>query len=166
MSFLDIDERILALAEKIDIVISPIVDPKVFPERVDVTLVEGAVSNTEDVHRAKLVRERSNLVIAFGDCAITGNVPAMRNTYDVRELFERAYVENATFPPTPAERRAKRPVRLLPPLEPRARPLHEIVKVDLFLPGCPPPADAIHFVIAELLEGRVANPSQLTRFGK
>ena len=139
MSFLDIDERILGLAEKIDLVISPVVDPKVFPESVDVTLVEGAVSNAEDVHRAKLVRERSKFVISFGDCAVTGNVPAMRNTYDVNALFERAYVENATFPPTAAERRAKRPVRMLPPLQPRARPVHEIIKVDLFFQDVPRP---------------------------
>jgi NAD-reducing hydrogenase small subunit len=165
MSFLDMDERIIALAEKIEIVVSPVVDPKVFPEGVDVTLVEGAVSSSEDVHRAELLRARSKFVISFGDCAVTGNVPAMRNAYGLNELFKRAYEENATWPPSAAERRRNRPTRHLPTLQRKARPLHELIKVDLFLPGCPPPADAIHHVVTELLAGRVVDTTTLTRFG-
>lgn len=165
MSFLDTDERILALADSIEIVVSPMVDAKVFPEHVDVTLIEGAVSSSEDVHRASLVRARSKVVVCLGDCAVTGNVAAMRNPYEVEELFARAYEENVTWPEAAADRRTRRPQRLLPALERRARPVHEIIKVDLFLPGCPPPSDAIHFVITELLAGRIANTSPLTRFG-
>ena len=166
MSLLDLDERLLILADKIDLVCSPIVDPKEFPTNVDLTLVEGAVSSHHDLEKALLIRERSKFVISFGDCATTGNVPAMRNTYEVEELFRRAYIENADWPDTPEARKARLPVLNVPALEKIAHPLHEIIKVDLFVPGCPPPADAIWFVLTEFLEGRVPDVSKLTRFGK
>lgn len=166
MSFLDLDERLIELAEKVEIVCSPVVDPKEFPKDVDVTLVEGAVSSRHDHERAQLIRERSKLVVSLGDCAITGNVPAMRNAYEVEELFQRAYVENGTWPETAEARRARLPVIAVPPHERLARPLHEYIQVDLFVPGCPPPADAIWYVLTELLAGRMPDPSGLTRFGK
>ena len=79
MSFLDLDERLLELAPRLELVYSPIADAKVFPEGVDVTLVEGAVCNEEHLEMARRVRARSRLVVAFGDCAVTGNVTAIRN---------------------------------------------------------------------------------------
>jgi NAD-reducing hydrogenase small subunit len=166
MSLMDLDERLLVLADLVDIVCSPVVDPKEFPENVDLTLVEGAVSSHHDLEKARLIRQRSKLVISLGDCAVTGNVPAMRNTYEVEELFRRAYVENGTWPDTPEARKARLPVLNVPPHERIARPLHEVIKVDLYVPGCPPPADAIWFVLTELLAGRSPDPSALTRFGK
>ena len=166
MSFLDLDERLLILAEKVDVVCSPVVDPKEFPMGVDLTLVEGAVSSHHDLEKALLIRARSKFVISLGDCAVTGNVPAMRNTFEVEELFRRAYIENAQWPETEESRRASLPVLNVPVHERIARPLHEVIKVDLYVPGCPPPADAIWFVLTELLEGRVPDPSALTRFGK
>ncbi|MCC7146382.1 MAG: hypothetical protein IT443_08045 [Phycisphaeraceae bacterium] len=161
MSFLDIDERLVALSSLIDIVYSPVVDPKDFPTDVDVTLVEGAVSSEEDLHKIQVIRQRTKILISLGDCAVTGNVPAMRNSYEPAELLARAYVENAQSPDS-----RQPPTRGLPALRPKAQPVHELVKVDLYLPGCPPPADAIHFVVAELLAGRTPDPSQLTRFGR
>ncbi len=166
MSFLDMDERILILANAVDVVYSPVVDPKEFPASVDITIIEGAVSSVEDAHKAELIRARSKFVISLGDCAVTGNVPAMRNPYSPKELFERAYVENATEPADANARRMKLPVVGVPALRPHATPVHEVIKVDLFVPGCPPPADAIWFVLTELLAGRVPDPSALTRFGK
>lgn len=166
MSLLDLDERLILLADKVDIVCSPVVDPKGFPENVDLTLVEGAVSSHHDLEKARLIRRRSKLVISLGDCAVTGNVPAMRNAYEVEALFQRAYIENAQYPETPESRRARLPVINVPPHEKIARPLHEVIPVDLFVPGCPPPADAIWFVLTELLAGRMPDPSGLTRFGK
>ncbi len=160
MSFLDMDERLIDLVDKVDIVYSPVIDPKQFPPDVDVTLVEGAVSSDEDVEKIKLIRRRTKVLIALGDCAVTGNVPAMRNPFKREQLMDRAYVENATSP-----HGRKGPDKYVPPLQPHARPLHEWVDVDLHLPGCPPPADAIHFVISELLAGRMPEPSQVTRFG-
>lgn len=158
MSFLDIDERVIELAGLVDVVHSPVVDPKDFPEDVAVTLVEGAVSSEHDLHLAHVIRERSKLVVSLGDCAVTSNVPSMRNPYKDTVLLDRAYVENAAVNPG-------HPSEGVPPLCKKARPLHEVIDVDLFLPGCPPPADAIHFAITEVLAGRIPEPSSLTRFG-
>jgi NAD-reducing hydrogenase small subunit len=166
MSLLDLDERLVTLAGAVDIVCSPVVDPKEFPKDVDVTLVEGAVSSAHDLHKALLIRERSKVVVSLGDCAVTGNVPAMRNPYEVEELFRRAYIENAQWPETPEQRKAKLPVINVPPHERIARPLHEVIKVDLYVPGCPPPADAIWYVLTEFLAGRTPDVAKLTRFGK
>ncbi|MGC9259904.1 MAG: NADP oxidoreductase [Phycisphaerae bacterium] len=166
MSLMDLDERLIDLAGLVDVVHSPVVDPKEFPQSVDLTLVEGAVSSEEDLHKARIIRARSKMVIALGDCAVTGNVPAMRNCWDRSDLFDRAYVENAQEPPTPEMRKAALPVVVVPALRPHATPLHEVIKVDLFLPGCPPPADAIWYVLTELLAGRTPVSAGVSRFGK
>ena len=158
MSFLDIDERILALAEKADLVYSPLVDAKVFPENVDITLVEGAVSNEDDLHKIQIVREHTKTLISLGDCAVTANVPAMRNPFFTKEIYDRAYRENVTFDPGT-------PNQVVPRLLPYARPVHEIVPVDVFVPGCPPSAEVIFYVLTELLEGRKPELSARTRFG-
>jgi NAD-reducing hydrogenase small subunit len=81
MSFLDMDERLVELFQQADLVYSPLVDLKEFPEEVDITLVEGAVSSEEDLHKIRMVRERTKILVAFGDCAVTGNVPSMRNPF-------------------------------------------------------------------------------------
>ena len=158
MSFLDIDERLLALADKIDLVYSPLVDAKVFPENVDLTLVEGAVSNEDDLHKLKLVRSRSRLLLALGDCAVTSNVPGMRNYFSRDDLLRRAYLENASF-------NQSIPTEAIPRLLPKSRPVHEVVKVDFFVPGCPPHADTIFDALATLLEGRLPDPGNTLRFG-
>lgn len=161
MSFLDLDERLIAIAEAVDVVHSPVVDPKDFPHDVTMTLVEGAVSSDHDLELAHIMRERSKLLVSLGDCAVTSNVPSMRNPYKDQVLLDRAYVENADV----AQGHPRTGERGVPPLQVKARPLHEIVHVDLFLPGCPPPADAIHHAITEVLAGRMPEPSTLTRFG-
>ena len=158
MSLLDTDERLLELTERADLVYSPIVDTKEFPEHVDVCLVEGAVSSEEDLHKIKMVRERTTTLIAFGDCAVTSNVPGMRNPIGVPPLFERAYVENATT-------NKQLPSSVVPKLLPTARPVHRVVKVDVFLPGCPPDADLIYSMLDDLLAGRVPNVAG-ARFGR
>jgi len=158
MSFLDIDERLLTVAAKADLVYSPLVDAKIFPEDVDITLVEGAVSSEEDLHKIQMIRERTKTLVSLGDCAVTSNVPGMRNSFGVKAVCERAYRENVTLDPgTPQE--------VVPRLLPRVRPVHEVVPVDVFVPGCPPSADVIFYVLAELLEGRVPQPGTKTRFG-
>ena len=93
MSFLDMDERLLALAEKADLVYSPLVDNKIFPEEVDITLVEGAVSNEEDLHKIQMVRARTKILVSLGDCAVTANVPGMRNPFLTSEVYDRAYAK-------------------------------------------------------------------------
>lgn len=159
MSLLDIDEKLIDLASQVQLVHSPIMDVKEFPENVDVTLVEGAVSSEEDLHKIHIIRQRTKILVSLGDCAVTGNVPSMRNLFNVPAVLDRAYRENAAQSSGP-------PTQVIPSLCPRVRPVHELVKVDVFVPGCPPPAEAIFFVISELLAGRIPDPSQLTRFGK
>jgi NAD-reducing hydrogenase small subunit len=158
MSFLDIDERLLALAESAELVYSPLVDAKVFPEDVDLTLVEGAVSTEEDLHKIKMVRQKTKVLVSLGDCAVTANVPSMRNPFAVKDVYDRAYRENVTLNPSI-------PDHVIPRLLPLARPIHEFVSVDVFVPGCPPSADTIFYVVSELLAGRQPELSSITRFG-
>ena len=158
MSLLDIDERIIELVEKVDIVYSPIIDVHEFPENVDVALVEGAVSSDEDEEKARKIRERTKILISFGDCAVTANVPSMRNYFRLDDLYNRAYIENAAL-------NQQVPSTRVPLLLKKTRPLHEVVKVDIFLPGCPPRPDIIHFMLTELLEGRMPDLTGMTRFG-
>ena len=158
MSFLDLDERLLEIPEKAELVYSPLVDRKEFPEGVDIALVEGAVSNEEDLRKIRLVRERSKILVSLGDCAVTSNVPGMRNPFLTDDVYARAYIENVTLDPGV-------PLQVIPRLLPFARPVHEIVAVDVFVPGCPPSADVIFLALSELLEGRTPNLSAKTRFG-
>lgn len=153
MSLLDMDERLLELAEHIDIVYSPIVDTKIFPEQVDLTLVEGSVSSEDDLEKIKNIRLHTRLLVAMGDCAVTGNVPSMRNPFGYEKVLQHIYLRDA-------------PREIVPLLLPRVLPVHQVVTVDVFLPGCPPPADVIYFTLTELLAGRTPELSQYTRFGK
>lgn len=147
MSLLDMDAAIIPLARKIDIVYGPLVDAQEIPTDVDVTLVEGAVSSQEDVSRIQNIRAHTHILIALGDCAVTSNVPAMRNTVPVNKLLQRVYVDGA-------QEGKVIPTEGVPQLLKHARPVHEFVKVDYHLPGCPPPAKTIAGVITDLLEGR------------
>jgi NAD-reducing hydrogenase small subunit len=158
MSILDIDETIATVAQKADLVYGPLVDAQSFPEDVDVTLVEGAVSNQDDLEKIQYVRQHTRLLVALGDCAITSNVPGMRNSVPVKKLLERIYVEGA-------DADARVATEGVPPLLKHAIPLHEVVKVDLHVPGCPPTADSIRFVLGELLDGRVPELNSKVRFG-
>ena len=158
MSFLDMDEHLLEIADKIELVYSPLVDNKDFPEMVDVTLVEGAVSNENDLHKIQYIRGRTKLLLSLGDCAVTGNVPSMRNLFGVDEVMQRAYYDNATI-------NAQTPNLVIPPLLPKVRPVHQVVKVDLLAPGCPPNARTIRYVIDELLAGKMPDLSEIWRFG-
>jgi NAD-reducing hydrogenase small subunit len=158
MSFLDIDERILELIDKVDLVFSPLVDVKTFPDEVDVTLVEGAVASEEDREKIKKIRAHTKTLVSLGDCAVTANVPSMRNSFKLDAVFDRAYRENATI-------NQQIPSVAVPKLLKRVGPVHEVVDVDVFVPGCPPSADAIYFVLTELIAGRKPDMNQVSRFG-
>ena len=150
MSLLDMDETIVAVAQKADLVYGPLVDAQVFPEGVDVTLVEGAVSSQDDLEKIQLVRSRSRLVVALGDCAITGNIPALRNQFKLEDVVARGFVE------TESTQIGEIPGNsILPRLLKKVRPIQEFVKVDAHIPGCPPDADTIWYVLTELLAGRM-----------
>ncbi|HXX99348.1 MAG TPA: hypothetical protein VEI54_00410 [Candidatus Limnocylindrales bacterium] len=158
MSLLDMDAAIISLARKIDLVYGPLVDAQEFPEGVDVVLVEGAVSSQEDLNKLHKIRQRSHVLVSLGDCAVTGNVPAMRNSVPVSKLLHRIYVDGAQEGKTV-------PVDRVPTLLKQARPLREFVKVDFYLPGCPPPSKAIASFITDLLEGRKSEASSKVKFG-
>jgi NAD-reducing hydrogenase small subunit len=155
MSFLDLDEWLFELAKHVDVVFSPVgSDVKEFPEGVDVCLVEGAVANADNLELALQLRKRTRLVVSFGDCAVTGNVPALRNLWSGvdggsrQSVLDRGYLEladtGAQHPHAPG---------IVPELLERVLPLHEVIPVDLYLPGCPPSADRIREAIAPLLRG-------------
>jgi len=158
MSLLDMDAGIISLGRKIDLVYGPLVDAQEFPDEVDVTLVEGAVSSQDDLARIQKIRQRTNVLVSLGDCAVTGNVPGMRNSIPVAKLLQRIYVDGA-------DEKKVIPSDRVPPLLKEARPVREFVKVDICLPGCPPPSRAIFGVINDLLEGKKPAASQKVKFG-
>ncbi|MCL1970879.1 MAG: oxidoreductase [Candidatus Bathyarchaeota archaeon] len=159
MSFLDQDERIVDLAKRIQVVYSPLVDVKEFPEDVEVTLIEGSVANEEQLEVLKDVRAKSRVLISLGDCAVTGNVTALRNSWENsdKEVLERAYKSSEDL-------QAAVP-NMVPKLLIRAKPLHEVVKVDFYIPGCPPSADLINYVLTELLAGKTPNMEGKAKYG-
>lgn len=162
MSLLDTDERLLDLLGRADLVYSPLVDAKVFPQLVDVTLVEGAVSTDEDLARIRNVRAHTTTLVAFGDCAVTTNVPGMRNPFGGtagQPLYQRAYVDNVTIA-------GPMPTVGLPRHLPRTLPVHKVVPVDVLLPGCPPSADLIYDTLTALLDGRAPDVARTARFGR
>ncbi|MDE2027553.1 MAG: NADP oxidoreductase [Candidatus Omnitrophica bacterium] len=155
MSLLDIDERILEVVKLADIVKCPIVDQKEFPQ-VDVALVEGSVTSDEHLHELLHVRKQATCLVALGDCAVTANVTGMRNYLKKEEVLNYAYVEAASN-----DKEGKMPQHpALLKLHEKVVPLQEVVHVDYVIPGCPPSADTIFYVLAELLNDRVPNLEQ------
>lgn len=147
MSFLDIDERLLELAALVDFDRSPITDIKHCSQRCDVALVEGGVCNAENVHVLRELRANSKMVVALGACAVNGGLPAQRNHLDVGQCLRQVYRTpdgSAAIPNDPE----------LPLLLDKVYPINEIVRVDYFLPGCPPSGDTIWKFMTDLLTGR------------
>lgn len=161
MSFLDLNETLLALADRADLVYSPIADIKEFPANVDVTLVEGAVANVDHEELAHQIRRNSRIVVSFGDCAITGNVTSLRNRLGVPDLLNAVYHEGPGQAPRGGEAD-----RVMPALLTRVVPLHEIIEVDAYVPGCPPEPERIWAAVSALLEGKpVTLPADMRTFG-
>ena len=150
MSLLDIDERILQVLELAEIRATPITDLKEPDEKgVDVGILEGSVNNTANEEVALRMRKRCKVLVALGDCAVFGGVPAMRNFFSIEEALKRAYVETES---TDSEGKIPGDAELAVPT--RVRALQDVVPVDVFVPGCPPDADTIFYVLSELAQGR------------
>ncbi len=156
MSVLDIDERILPLIDLVEFNRSPIDDIKRITKPVDVGLIEGGCCNSENVETLRHFRENCKLLVSVGECAIIGGLPAMRNAIPVRECLEEAYLKSPTAEPG---NRVIPNDEELPVILDKVYPCHEVVKIDAFLPGCPPPADLIWEALTAILEGR---PLKLT----
>jgi NAD-reducing hydrogenase small subunit len=164
MSFLDLDEFLFDVAEAVDVVYSPVAsDIKEYPENVDVCLVEGAIANEENLELLLKIRQRTKFLISFGDCAVTANVPAMRNMLNGTDpVLKRCYLElsddSGQIPKDPD---------IVPELLEKVQPIHHVVDVDLFLPGCPPSAQRIKDAIAPLLKGEkpVMEGREMIKFG-
>ncbi len=151
MSLLDMDERIAKIAELVDLRATPITDFKE-PDAtgVDVGVLEGGINNSSNEEVAHRMRSRCKILVALGDCAVFGGVPAMRNFFTIEESLRRAYVETES---TDESGRIPDDPELAVPTKVRA--LHEVVPVDVFVPGCPPDADTIFYVLSELAQGRI-----------
>ena len=157
MSLLDVDEVIIDLANVLEFTATPITDVKEFPE-VTLGIIEGAIGNEHDEHVARDLRAKCKILMVLGDCACYGGIVGMRNLFSTEDILYRYYhTESTTGDIIPGSED-------LPPLT-KVRSINEVVKVDCFVPGCPPSAKAIHYAISELLEGRIpVIPSEIMRF--
>jgi NAD-reducing hydrogenase small subunit len=158
MSVLDLDAAIIPILRKVEIVYGPLVDAQEFPEDVDVTLVEGAVSSQADADNIQKIRQRTKTLVSLGDCAVTGNVAAMRNTVTVSRLLQRVYVQGSDV-------NKYVPGDGLPQLLKLARPVQDYVKVDHSVPGCPPQSKVIAAFLSSLVEGRKPETASKVKFG-
>ena len=162
MSFLDLDEWLIDFAQAVELVFSPVMDIKEYPENVDVVLIEGAIANEDHLELIHKIRRRSKVIVSFGDCAVTGNVTAYRNPLGgAEEVLKRAYLEGADiYAQIPSE------PGIVPKLLDRVMPVHEVVPVEVFLPGCPPPAPRIKALLEQVIAGQTPSlPAQELKFG-
>ncbi|CAM5274932.1 NADH-quinone oxidoreductase subunit B family protein [Thauera mechernichensis] len=149
MSLLDIDERLLTLLERVEFDRSPITDIK-HCSPCDIGLIEGGVCNAENVHVLREFRANCKVLVALGACAVNGGLPAQRNALDVGEILQMVYRTGHGLAPgsvVPDDPELPLPLN-------QVHPVHEVVRIDYFLPGCPPSADAIWSFLNDLIEGR------------
>ena len=148
MSLLDIDERLFALLDRVEFDRSPLTDIK-HCGKCDIGIIEGGVCNAENVHVLREFRANCDVLIAMGACAVNGGLPAQRNHLDIAQCLQEVYLTETSLARGMIPNDAELPL----PLD-KVHPIHEVVKVDYFLPGCPPPADAFWKLLTDLLAGR------------
>ena len=162
MSILDIDDRILKLVELIEFDKSPINDIKTFTGRCLVGIIEGGCCNDENVHVLRDFRKNCDILISCGECARNGGIPAMRNCIPLKECFNEAYIAGPTVH-NPSRQIPNDPE--IPLILDKVYPCHEVVKIDYYLPGCPPSADTIWAALTALLSGKPLDlPYQLVKY--
>jgi NAD-reducing hydrogenase small subunit len=162
MSILDIDERILKLVELVQFDKSPVDDIKKFTGRCLVGIIEGGCCNEENVHVLQDFRAHCDILISLGECAIMGGLPAMRNAVPLKECLDEAYLKGPTVH-NPGGKLPNDPE--IPLILDKVYPLNEVVKIDYYIPGCPPPADAIWEALVALLTGKpVALPYGVLKY--
>lgn len=162
MSLLDLDERILQLAELVEFDKSPINDFKEFTGRCAVGLIEGGCANRENVMVLRNFRRHCDVLVSVGDCATMGGIPALRNMIPLEECLREAYLDGPSV---------VNPLRIIPNdpeiplLLDKVYPAHEVVKIDYHLPGCPPSADTLWKALSALLGGgAVELPYELLKY--
>jgi NAD-reducing hydrogenase small subunit len=160
MSFFDIDEAIIELSNTVEFARSPFTDIKEFSP-VDVGIVEGALGNVEQEETIRKLRANCRILMAWGDCACFGGVASMRNLFDVKDVIRRSYVETESNL-TDESVSFKEVPRLLD----QVKPVNQVVRVDCYLPGCPPSANVIRYALGQILKGRIpVLPSETFRYG-
>ena len=158
MSLLDIDERILDLIELVEFNKSPLDDIKTFTKECDIGLIEGGCCNDENVHVLTEFRKHCKVLVAVGECALMGGLPAMRNTIPLRECLAEAYLNGPTVTDANPDKIIPHDPDL-PKILDHVYPCHEVVKIDYFLPGCPPCADLIWDALVALVTGQELDPA-------
>ncbi len=163
MSFLDIDDRILELVELVEFNKSPIDDIKKFTKQCDIGLIEGGCCNSENVHVLREFREHCKILVSVGECAIMGGLPAMRNGIPIAECLHEAYLQGPTVKSNEEQIIPNDPE--LPIILDKVYPCHEVVKIDYFLPGCPPSADLIwEALVALVTKSEINLPYEIVKF--
>jgi NAD-reducing hydrogenase small subunit len=163
LSFLDMDERIVPLLTKVTIHRSSLTDIKRITERCAIGFIEGGVANEENIETLRHFRNNCDILISVGACAVWGGVPAMRNVFELKDCLAEAYVNSPTAVPGAEPVIPCHPD--IPRITTKVHPCHEVVKMDYFIPGCPPDADAIFTVLEDLIHGRpVALPRSLNHY--
>ncbi len=163
MSILDIDDRILQLIDLVEFNKSPIDDIKTFTKKCDIGIIEGGCCNSENIHVLKDFRENCKILIALGECSIMGGLPALRNGIPIKECLEEAYLDGPTVKGN--LRKVLPNDDELPMILDKVYPCHEIVKIDYFLPGCPPTADLIWEALVALITGdELKLPYEIIKF--
>ena len=158
MSFLDLDEALLDVVKAIELTATPITDFKEFTP-VDVGIIEGAIGNAHDEEVAKNLRKNCKILMVWGDCACFGGIVGMRNLFTKEDILKRYYSTEST------KKDGQSPCsEELPPLT-KVKPVNQVVKVDCYVPGCPPSPKAIQYALTELLQGRIpVLPGEMMRF--
>lgn len=167
VAVLDVHEKILDIAAAADIVLWPVATDhkyadieKMEDKSIDLCLFNGAVRNSENEHIAKLLREKSKVMVAFGSCAVAGGIPALANFKEREDILNRVFMETpstvnpeAVFPVT--ECPVAEGTLHLPEFFGFVHSLNQVVDVDYYVPGCPPTAERIWEVVQAVVTGNL-----------